>query len=212
MQTMERAAPTNRVAGTPAYKRAEIAQRLSELAGRCAEVAAEIHEERRLERIAAISEWCVEQAERLAQDRFGTCEQADFAADVASVAWELTELSGGKWPPNIVIRIARRMVKDGRHFEVSTTTVERHGDRIEVDPDFDLDIWPDHRAASRIAIFRMDFRDWLETLSPLAAAIASRLSNGSLPSEVCEELELHWRDFTDWRKALWLRWKDFHQN
>ncbi len=106
------------------HRKTKTMARISEIAQQCADLAERVKEQQRLERVEAISEWCSDIAVRLAEDRFGTGEEPDDMDDVVSVAWEINELSDGKWPPSTVIRMARRRVNDGRHFEVSTVTIE----------------------------------------------------------------------------------------
>lgn len=189
--------------------RAKLAARIAELAAQCVVTAEGVSEINRLQRIAAISEWCAEVSERLAEDRFGTGEEPDYMADVASVAWELTALSEGKWPPPMVIRIARRRVRDGRQFEVSTITVESSTSPCKRVSDFDLDIWPDNRRPDRVAMFRIDFAGWLGTLPEQYQQIVERLAEGFTVPETAAEVGVPCHAVRRARRDLRQTWKNY---
>ena len=44
----------------------------------------------------------MQQAVKLAQDGFTDGEEPDYHADVIAVAWEIAQLSEGKWPQSLV--------------------------------------------------------------------------------------------------------------
>lgn len=74
----------NRIREQTTYERSQATQRISELAGQCADLAEQMPDELKLNRIAAGSEWCIEQAEKLAGDSLGDGRRPDFLADVAA--------------------------------------------------------------------------------------------------------------------------------
>ncbi len=189
------------------HERSQAAESIAALAGKCADLASQVAEENRLDRLAVITEWCVEQAERLVSDRFGDGQEPDYLADVVSAVWELPTELDGKYPPQFVMRIARRSVRNGHHFESFTESVDHPKHSLErVDVSTLSDLTHSQYDSAVIVAFRMDFESWRNSLPPLRWGVALSLADdqsiaGTLTESDCSKR--YARDIKGELRKLW---------
>lgn len=198
--------------GLPEPSAVKALETVTDIAAKCAAVYAEIRERQRQQRLETIAHWCLERAAELADDRFSNSQEPDYMADVASVAWEINEITEGRWPPPVVIRIARRRVDEGRQFDESTTTIERRPielDRVSLD---DLErlqvseIYRDSANPARIVAFKIDFEGWIDSLPDADTYVATSLASGLNVAEVANQMDVAADSIYRIRRSLFQEW------
>ena len=86
----------------------------------------------------------------------------------------------------------------------------RHGFAIESHGDWKLALTEDHRTTpAELAALRVDFGDWLETLSPRDRRVANALATGEQTSAVARLFQLTAGRVSQLRRELYLSWQRF---
>jgi len=153
-------------------------------------------------------------AGKWANKRFGHLpDRKDWFADVESVAWELAILAPENTSYGAIIRFAAMRVATRRQFSekascLETIPKEKRASRNEFRRvTFDPKVFASMRDnPAEIAIFRIDFPAWLESLKPKHRQVAEMLligeTNGTIAirlqvspsrvSQICGELAESW--------------------
>ena len=195
----------------PSPERVKLIGQIADLAQQCADAAETMKEQQRLSRVEAISQWCVDVAQQIAEGTLPTDVDPDYMTDVASVAWELTALSEGKWPPPMVIQLARRKVAGGYQFETSTVTIESESSpfkRVDFDT-IDLDRFREGTNPAWIAEFRIDLDWFMDGLPDRPKDIARMFANGKTGQQVVDQLQVSERYVNRVRQWMRDRWETY---
>ena len=152
--------------------------------------------------------------ELMAQIRFwNDPDRETLVADAISVAWELTQDAPDNATPATLANFAVRRVAVGRQFKQSERSIDGPAHRGQVKPgrafaDFSAIGGPGDDPAELVA-FRLDFAQWVASLTGRQRAMLRALAGGDRTREVAEKFGCTDGNVSQFRRRLKESWKAF---
>lgn len=138
-------------------------------------------------------------------------QSEELIADTQRVAWELQLQAGERGNPRSCAMFAVKRVRSNRHFDQSVRSIDTPLAREDkhVRAEFDASLIFSNQTPARIAGFRLDFHDWLDSLSPRQRMVAELLAVGNTTEEVAQLLGCTPGNVSQYRLRLRNSWYAF---
>lgn len=156
------------------------------------------------------------EARKFALMHFGSHpDRQALICDVQSLSWEYAEQDGWNHDPERYVWYAIRDVRNGRQFRMSVRSIDSpmkvrgRLNRPTRFSGFNLEALFHDQNPARIASFKIDYTEWLSTLTSLQRRMVDMLAEGNTTQEVARLLKCGEPNVSDFRRRLRESWYRF---
>lgn len=145
----------------------------------------------------------------------GEANEDDRVADTIRLAWQFARTAGPTATVGSCVRYAVTRAKSVRMLGMSVRSIDHPRNSNEVSrehldvSDLFSGIYRERDDPAVIVQVRLDFADWLESLSPLQVTVVRLLVNGERPSDVAKAAGVSAGRVSQLRRELLANWNEF---